>query len=365
LSCLVIEGNIPAYLYYMDRIWTKRGSGSNKLRKRRAPGRRSLSALHVRLIAAGVLLVSMLSLALLTTGPASERLLLMAMPVVYAAPRPTPAPSAPSMTIARVDVDEGVGEAMRIEVLSPKAPPSVELGGSEPRILIYHTHYTEAYTQTEDHKYVESGEWRTYDESASVVAVGELLAQILRDKYGCNVIHDKTNHEPPKLATSYSRSEVTMKKYKEQYPSLTMFIDVHRDAGKVDTSVNIDGKKAARLMFVVGTGEGATGTGYKEMPDFESNYALALAITNRLAEFNDDLARNVRVKTGRYNQHISSQCLLAEVGDNANTLEEALNAVPYLAQAIVECSQGMGSAAAQPASAGAAGTPTPALRWVP
>jgi stage II sporulation protein P len=118
-------------------------------------------------------------------------------------------------------------------------------------------------------------------------------------------------------------------------------------------------------MFVVGTGEGATGTGYKEMPDFESNYALALAITNRLAEFNDDLARNVGVKTGRYNQHISSQCLLAEVGDNANTLEEALNAVPYLAQAIVECSQGMGSAAAQPASAGAAGTPTPALRWVP
>ena len=269
------------------------------------------------------------------------------------------------MTIARVDVDEGVGEAMRIEVLSPKVPSSVELGGSEPRILIYHTHYTEAYTQTEDHKYVESGEWRTYDESASVVAVGELLAQILRDKYGCNVIHDKTNHEPPKLATSYSRSEVTMKKYKEQYPSLTMFIDVHRDAGKVDTSVKIDGKKVARLMFVVGTGEGATGTGYKEMPDFESNYALALAITNRLADFNENLARNVRVKTGRYNQHISSQCLLAEIGDNANTLEEALNAVPYLAQAIVECSQGMGSAAAQPASAGAAATPTPALRWVP
>jgi hypothetical protein len=96
------------------------------------------------------------------------------------------------MTIARVDVDEGVGEAMRIEVLSPKAPPSVELGGSEPRILIYHTHYTRVYADGKI--YIRrSGDWRTYDESASVVAVGELLAQIFARQYGCNVIHDKTN----------------------------------------------------------------------------------------------------------------------------------------------------------------------------
>jgi hypothetical protein len=52
----------------MDRIWTKRSSGSNKLRKRRAPGSDSLSALHVRLIVAGVLIISLLSLALITTG---------------------------------------------------------------------------------------------------------------------------------------------------------------------------------------------------------------------------------------------------------------------------------------------------------
>ena len=44
--------------------------------------------------------------------------------------------------------------------------------------------------------------------------------------------------------------------------------------------------------------------------------------------------RNIRVKTGRYNQHISNQCLLVEVGHNANTLEQALNAVEYLAEAI-------------------------------
>lgn len=46
--------------------------------------------------------------------------------------------------------------------------------------------------------------------------------------------------------------------------------------------------------------------------------------------------RNIRVKTGRYNQHISDQCLLVEVGHNANTLEQALNAVEYLAEAIAQ-----------------------------
>lgn len=309
-----------------------------------------------------------LALALLSAGSANERLLTMAIPMAHAVPPPAPTPTS-SISIARVDVDEGVGEAMRIEVLSPEVLPSVELGGPEPRILIYHTHNTEAYTQTDTYTYKESGDWRTYDEGCSVIAVGELLAKILREQYGCNVIHDKTDHEPPKLDTAYSRSVVTMKNYKKQYPSLTMFIDVHRDAGGNHMYATIDGKKVARLMFVVGTGEGATGTGFAQMPDFESNYALALSITNRLAQKDEDLVRNVRVKTGRYNQHISSQCLLVEVGDNINTLEEALNAIPYLARAIIESTQEGGTAPAMAAGtakpSASKATPTPELRWAP
>jgi hypothetical protein len=51
--------------------------------------------------------------------------------------------------------------------------------------------------------------------------------------------------------------------------------------------------------------------------------------------------RDIRVKTGRYNQHISSQCLLVEIGHNSNTLDEAIAAVEYLAAAIADCG-GMG-----------------------
>jgi len=46
------------------------------------------------------------------------------------------------------------------------------------------------------------------------------------------------------------------------------------------------------------------------------------------------LCKDVMVKSGRYNQHIGVYSLLLEVGNNKNTLEEALNAMPALAQAL-------------------------------
>lgn len=224
--------------------------------------------------------------------------------------------------------------------LIPNAP-DIDLGGKEPRILIYHTHITEAYFKTKDSTYEDSSKWRTTEKDKNMTAVGEKLAENLRS-YGISVLHDTTNHEPPKLATAYSRSVETMEKYKKKYPSLTMFIDVHRDAYGNDPKeiadyVSIDGKEYARIMFVVGTGKGATGTGYSQMPDFEANYALAKRITEYIADIDQGLVREIRVKTGRYNQHISDQCLLVEVGHNANTLEQALNSVDLLSEAIANC----------------------------
>ena len=212
---------------------------------------------------------------------------------------------------------------------------------NQPTILIYHTHTLEAYLPTEKYPYTErGGKWRTNDNTRNVVTVGNVLESELKS-YGFNVIHDITNHEPPKLATAYSRSLKTMQAYKEKYPSLLMFIDLHRDASNTRSDNDyciVDGEKAARIMFVVGTGKGATGTGFPEMPDFESNYALACSLTEYLRDINPNLVREVRVKTGRYNQHISNHCMLAEMGHNMNTLEEALVSAKLLAKAIAhEC----------------------------
>ena len=206
----------------------------------------------------------------------------------------------------------------------------LDLRGHEPRILIYHTHTTEAYTATKESPYVRTSAYRTADASKSVLAVGEALADRLRTQYGFSVIHDTTNHEPPSLKTAYERSEQTMKRYLAQYPSLVLFIDVHRAASS-DASdyVLVDGSPTARLMCVVGHG-----AKYQEKPDFDRNYTLASTLTDHLNHIEKRLARDVRVKTGRYNQHVGQLSLLIEVGHNANTLEQALHAVPFLAESL-------------------------------
>ena len=48
----------------------------------------------------------------------------------------------------------------------------------------------------------------------------------------------------------------------------------------------------------------------------------------------EGFTRPIRVKSGRYNQHVSDMCLLIEVGHNANTLDQALNTAKYVALAL-------------------------------
>ena len=91
----------------------------------------------------------------------------------------------------------------------------------------------------------------------------------------------------------------------------------------------VDETPTARLMCVVGQG-----IKYADKPDFDRNFALATSLTDNLRHIDKRLARDVRVKTGRYNQHIGQLSLLIEVGHNANTLEQALHAVPSLAESL-------------------------------
>lgn len=224
---------------------------------------------------------------------------------------------------------------IKLEILgfSDDAPKAFHVGTQGPQVLIYHTHTHEAYRQIEGKEYVETGSWRTAEEDSSVVAVGDVLEAELQS-FGYSVLHDTTNHEPPSLKTAYSRSLETMERYAKDYPTLGVYIDVHRDAysdieaGSKDF-VTVNGEECARMMFVVGTGEK-----YNDKPNYESNYKLALAVTNELENIKKGFTRPIRVKTGRYNQQVSDMCLLIEVGHNANSLEQAKNAAKYAALAI-------------------------------
>ena len=90
------------------------------------------------------------------------------------------------------------------------------------------------------------------------------------------------------------------------------------------------------VMVLIGKGEGQTGQGFDQKPNWQENIKMAQAITDCLNDQVKGLCRDVRVKNGRFNQHISTGCVLIEAGNNRNTLEQVLAAMPYLADAIAQ-----------------------------
>lgn len=207
----------------------------------------------------------------------------------------------------------------------------------KPLVMLYSTHSHEAYTMTAFYGYDETEKWRTENDTRNINIIGDRLAQLLEER-GISVYHNKKDHEYPALGTAYIRSLETLKQAQKEYPSLQYFIDIHRDAyiqGE-PRCINVDGTDMARLLFVIGNGEGKNGSGFSEKPDWQKNAAFAKSITDNLNSYDEEFCKPVDVRTGRYNQHVSPNAVLVEVGHNLNTLEEALASLPYLADAIAD-----------------------------
>ena len=199
------------------------------------------------------------------------------------------------------------------------------------RVFIYHTHTFEAYEQDAAEPYQPTERWRTADERYNMIRVGAELASQLRAA-GLEVTHDTTDYETPRLSTAYSRSLKGVEKAARE--GYDLYLDLHRDSyakGNGPNTVTIDGFKTARLLILIGKG---TGSNLDEKPDWRANERTAQAISDALNERAEGLCRGVSLKSGRYNQHAASPSMLIEVGNNKNTLKEALNAMGPLARAI-------------------------------
>lgn len=220
-------------------------------------------------------------------------------------------------------------KTLEVNIVPDPEPAATEIIAS---ILIYHTHTHEAYEQVASSPYVAIEAWRTTDQTHSVVRVGEALAKELRAK-GFEVIHDTTDHELDDINNSYVRSLETLEGYDREFD---LCIDLHRDAysqGLLDALETQNGTRYAQVMFLIGQGNNYADA---KKPDYKSNLALAHDITRSMNNKIPNICRNVTVKDGRYNQHIGKNAVLIEVGHNLNTLDEALNSVPCLAEAIFD-----------------------------
>jgi len=209
---------------------------------------------------------------------------------------------------------------------------AIELPANEPQILIIHTHSSEAYTMDENDVYMESDIYRTEDCNYNVVRVGDELTAIL-EGYGLNVIHDRGIYDFPSYTGSYTRSGEAVQAYLSRYPSISIVIDLHRDAlmsGDVvyKTEADIPEIDCAQVMLLAGTGENGL-----SHPNWRENLKLALYLQNAMNTKYPTLARPVAVKPERYNLHLTTGSLILEVGSSGNTLQEALNAIRLFADA--------------------------------
>ena len=202
-------------------------------------------------------------------------------------------------------------------------PPSKK---EDVQILVIHTHATEGYA--------DSIGSRTTETDKNMIKIGDVFTKTLKEK-GFNVVHDVKLHDYPSYNGSYANSLKVMNWYMDYYPQIDIIFDLHRDAvGTTDDSrvkfvTEIDSKKAAQMMFVIGTNEGGL-----NHPSWQENLKFATGLQNVVCNMYPNLMRAVDLRKERFNQHVTKNSIIVEVGSNGNTIEEAEYAVTLLAEAL-------------------------------
>ncbi|WP_165847767.1 stage II sporulation protein P [Ammonifex thiophilus] len=215
----------------------------------------------------------------------------------------------------------GEETVLAVAAPAPSPPPKKEDGRPRPLIIIYNTHTGEAYAPTEGVARVEGGR-------GGVVKVAAVLAQELEQR-GFRVLRSDKIHDTC-YATSYLESEKTVKELLVAHPEAVAVFDIHRDSRQPQNArvLEIKGQAVAHVLIVVGSGE------RQPFPTWEQNLAFARRVAAKADAMYPGLCRGVRVKGGRYNQHLHPRALLFEIGGVDNTLEEAERAAVLWAEVL-------------------------------
>ncbi len=192
-----------------------------------------------------------------------------------------------------------------------------------PQILIYHTHSLEGYRDSADG-----------DLNESVVGLGDYLAEILTERYGFQVLHDRGTYDSNR-DQAYSVAGPALQQILKEHPTIEVVIDLHRDGVANDTYLltEVNDTVMAPVMFFNGlsyTNKNGALSSLKN-PNLQTNLAFSLQMELLASEYYPGFSRGIYLKGLRYNLHFCPKSLLVEVGAQTNSMQEAMNAMPPLA----------------------------------
>lgn len=204
---------------------------------------------------------------------------------------------------------------------------TLEPGTEGPQILIYHTHSQE-----------EFADYGPGNQDATIVGVGSYLTELLEAR-GYGVIHDTSVYDlrdgQLDRSKAYTYALDGINGILQQYPSIQVVLDVHRDGVKEGTRLveQVNGKDTATVMFFNGTSQTPTGPiEYLKNSNRADNLAFSFQLKLCADAYYPGFTRKIYLKGLRYNMHVRPRSALIEVGAQTNTYEEARNAMEPLAE---------------------------------
>jgi len=206
--------------------------------------------------------------------------------------------------------------------------------GDVPKVLIMHTHGCETYSNDDGIGIGDVGSYRSTNLQNNVTRLGELLCDKLKAK-GISAIHDKTLCDYPAYNSAYKKALGLIDWYKNKYPSIEFVFDIHRDAiaqtdgTPVKLTSQVGGEKCAQIMIVCGTDQ--LGLSH---PYWKDNLIFALKIQDTMERKYPGLMRPLNLREERFNMHQTKGSLIFEIGTHANTMNETMLSINYLAEGL-------------------------------
>lgn len=240
-----------------------------------------------------------------------------------------PYESSPPMEVLLQEREASIESLERLDESGSVSPPALTTNGKKV-VYIYTTHSRESYLPHLPEG-TKSGE--SYSHEVNVMTVADKLGKEL-EKRGIGVQIEPTDftkvvsEKGMKYYQSYDVSRPAIKQAMAENRDLKYFVDIHRDSQphKV-TTAKINGKDYARTIFIIG-GEHAK---------YEQNLKLATDLHNLLEEKYPGLSRGVTKKqgegtNGKFNQDLSENAILIEMGGPENSLEEVYRTTEAVAE---------------------------------